>query len=134
MYGVNHGRQNVKRGIMKPNFVFIHADQFRADCIGVERKRSVFTPNIDFLANSGTRFDSAYATTPVCIPQRITALTGKLASNHGVLNNVGIPDFPMDGSLISKLNQNDYCTALVGRGFHTYPVQNNLGFEYWFLH
>ncbi|HZG84034.1 sulfatase-like hydrolase/transferase [Paenibacillus sp.] len=116
----------------KPNFVFIHTDQQRADCLGIEgRRKGLYTPNLDFLAVSGMRFSAAYATTPVCIPQRLTFLSGQTASMHGVLGNTGIPYFPFETTLPSELSKGGYQTALVGRTFHTYPFDHPYGFEYY---
>ena len=114
----------------KPNFVVIHTDQQRGDCLGIEGRKGLFTPNMDYMAVSGARFSAAYSTCPVCIPQRLTFLTGKLASTHGVMANVGIPHFPMETSLPKELGKGGYQTALVGRGFHTYPSDDPVGFEY----
>lgn len=83
------------------------------------------------MAVSGARFRSAYSTCPVCIPQRLTLLTGQLASTHGVRGNIGIPYFPMEHSLPRELSRGGYQTALVGRGFHTLPSDYPAGFEYY---
>lgn len=114
----------------RPNFIVIHTDQQRGDCLGVEGRKGLFTPNMDYLAVRGARFTSAYATTPVCIPQRLSFLSGQLASTHGVLGNVGIPYVPMEHSLPRELGRAGYQTALVGRTFHTTPVGDPIGFEY----
>ena len=37
------------------------------------------TPNIDRLAATGTRFASAYTTSPICVPARATLATGRYA-------------------------------------------------------
>ncbi len=42
------------------------------------------TPNLDALARSGLQFTSAYAATPVCSPSRMTWMTGRMPSTHGV--------------------------------------------------
>lgn len=42
------------------------------------------TPNIDRLAKGGVKFNRAFAATPVCSPSRVTYMTGKLPSQHGV--------------------------------------------------
>ncbi|MFE4080083.1 sulfatase-like hydrolase/transferase [Paenarthrobacter sp. YIM B13468] len=115
----------------RPSFIVIHTDQHRADCLGIEGQRRVFTPNLDYLAVSGARFSAAYSTCPVCIPQRLTFLTGQLASTHGVQGNIGIPYLPMQNSLPHVLRNGGYQTALVGRTFHTVPSDDPNGFEYY---
>lgn len=44
----------------------------------------IHSPNIDKLAQTGMRFTNAFAATPVCSPSRMTYMTGKLPSQHGV--------------------------------------------------
>ncbi|MGB1707535.1 MAG: sulfatase-like hydrolase/transferase, partial [Rubripirellula sp.] len=44
------------------------------------------TPNIDRLANSGTRFSNGYAANPVCSPTRYSILTGKYPSRVDATN------------------------------------------------
>jgi arylsulfatase A-like enzyme len=46
----------------RPNLLLIVTDQQRGDCIGVDALApdALQTPNLDFLANSGTRFARGY--------------------------------------------------------------------------
>src|SRR5260370_40888197 len=41
-------------------------------------------PNIDRLAREGAKVTRHYACTPVCSPSRMSYMTGKLPSQHGV--------------------------------------------------
>jgi len=70
------------------NVVFILADDLGYMDIGANNPNCFYdTPNIDRLAESGTRLISAYAACPVCSPTRASILTGK----HPV--RVGITDY-----------------------------------------
>lgn len=60
----------------RPNIVFIMADDLGEEAIGAYGGESFDTPNIDALAETGTRFTHAYST-PVCSPSRTTILTGR---------------------------------------------------------
>ena len=60
----------------RPNIVFIMADDLGDEVLGVYGGESFDTPNIDALAESGTRFTHAFST-PVCSPSRATILTGR---------------------------------------------------------
>ena len=72
------------------NIVFIVADQWRGDCLGLAKSRHpVMTPHVDQLAAEGVRFRQAYADCPVCMPQRATMLTGRVASRFGLPRNFG---------------------------------------------
>lgn len=44
------------------------------------------TPNIDRLAQQGTRFTNAYAACPVCSPTRASIMTGKYPARLGITN------------------------------------------------
>lgn len=115
----------------KPNFILIHTDQHRADCVGLAgRRKGLYTPHMDQIGYRGMVFRQAYSTCPICIPQRLTLMTGQLAKTHGVLDNIGIPHFPMEHSLPGELAKGGYQTALVGRSMHTYPEDESYGWEY----
>src|ERR1039457_5529500 len=61
----------------KSNILFIVSDQHRAGLT----KRSGYpldtSPTLDKLADSGIGFDRAYCTAPLCVPSRISMLTGR---------------------------------------------------------
>ena len=115
-----------------PNFIVIHTDQHRYDCIGVAGRRTgIYTPYIDSIAYQGINFTSAYAACPLCIPQRLSLLTGQLPERHGLFANVGIPYLPLETTLPSEMRRGGYQTALVGRTMHTYPFDYPYGFEYY---
>jgi arylsulfatase A-like enzyme len=132
MASAKNKKHNGSRSSERPNFIIIHTDQQRGDCLGIGgRHPGLFTPHIDSLANAGARFTAAYSTCPVCIPQRMTLMTGQLAATHGVLWNVGIPDFPFTHTLPGELSAAGYQTALVGRTMHLRPENRRYGFEYY---
>ncbi|MCA9041495.1 MAG: sulfatase [Planctomycetaceae bacterium] len=62
---------------VKPNVVFIIADDLGAHdlaCYGADLHE---TPNLDQFAREGVLFTSAYASAPVCTPTRAALMTGK---------------------------------------------------------
>ncbi|MCU0341283.1 MAG: sulfatase-like hydrolase/transferase [Spirosomaceae bacterium] len=65
----------------KPNIVLILADDLRADAVGCYGNPYVKTPNIDLLAQNGTRFERAYILGgdqgAVCAPSRAMLMSGK---------------------------------------------------------
>ncbi|MBN2712726.1 MAG: sulfatase-like hydrolase/transferase, partial [Planctomycetes bacterium] len=74
----------------KPNMILITADQWRGDCIGgFGSRHPVMTPHVTQLAMEGTRYAQAYADCPICMPQRVTTLTGQVASRFGLTGNFG---------------------------------------------
>ena len=114
----------------RPNFIVIHTDQQRADCVGINGQRpGIYTPAIDSIGWQGANFTAAYASCPVCMPQRLTLLTGQLPEHHGLFDNVGIPYLPLKTTLPAEMRRGGYQTALVGRTMHTYPFACPYGFE-----
>jgi arylsulfatase A len=62
---------------MKPNIVFILADDLGVYDLGCYGRKEHHTPNLDKLARQGTRFTSAYCAQPICSPTRAAIMTGK---------------------------------------------------------
>lgn len=73
----------------QPNILLIHADQHRADCLGVNGHPFLQTPNLDRLAADGANFTRAYTPIPLCTPARTSLLTGQWPMQHGVIANHG---------------------------------------------
>ena len=71
----------------RPNVLFITADQWRGDCLGVAGHPVVETPNIDRLAGQGTVFLRHYAQAVPCGPSRASLYTGLYQMNHRVVRN-----------------------------------------------
>ncbi|MDB2384222.1 sulfatase-like hydrolase/transferase [bacterium] len=59
-----------------PNILYIMSDQHSARVMGCAGDSAADTPNLDSLAKSGTRFSRAYCPSPVCLPSRMSMLTG----------------------------------------------------------
>ncbi|MGC6176871.1 sulfatase-like hydrolase/transferase [Lacrimispora sp. 38-1] len=116
----------------RPNFIVIHTDQHRFDCVGINnRRKGIYTPYLDTIGNMGANFTACYSNCPLCIPQRMSFLTGLTPEHHGLLSNIGIPYFPMETSLPTEMRRGSYQTAMVGRTMHTYPANESYGFEYY---
>jgi len=81
-----------------PNLLFIHSDQHCVNIAGCYGDTIVKTPHIDALSQAGVTFDNAYCPSPLCVPSRMSMLTGKhpfeleVWNNFHVLNS-GIPTF-----------------------------------------
>jgi arylsulfatase A len=61
---------------VKPNIIFILADDIGYEIPTYTGGQSHSTPNLDFLAASGTQFTQAHAS-PLCSPSRFMLMTGK---------------------------------------------------------
>jgi choline-sulfatase len=106
----------------KPNIVLICTDQHNPAVTGCYGNATVDTPNMDRLAAEGIRFNSAYCSAPMCVPSRMSFLTGLYPFNNGTLDN--------DGILSSKVptfahvaGGNGYRTVLSGRMHFRGPDQ-----------
>jgi len=98
----------------RPNVLFVMDDQHSARCLGCYGNDIVRTPAIDDLAAAGTRFDRAYCNNPICMPSRMSFLTGRYPNAHGVYGNYGaVPDDTL--SLAHHFRRNGYVTGGFGK-------------------
>ncbi|MCG8597572.1 MAG: sulfatase-like hydrolase/transferase, partial [Kiloniellales bacterium] len=89
-------------------------DQHRADHLGCYGNPTVRTPNIDALADRGTRYDRFYVANPVCMANRASLMTGRMPSAHGVYSN-GTPLGESSRTFVQRLREEGYDTALIGK-------------------
>jgi len=110
----------------RPNVLLITSDQQHFSTLGVTNPK-IRTPNLDRLANQGTRFDRAYCNNPVCSPSRSTIITGMYPAWHGCWTiGVKLPeDVPTVGHV---LQSNGYSTTLIGKA-HFQPLASRPGIE-----
>ena len=107
----------------RPNFLLISTDQQRADHLGCYGAGILRTPNIDSLAARGIRFDRAYVSSPVCMPNRASLVTGRMPSLHGVRHN-GL-NLPLDTATIGDvLRAEGWATALAGKAHFQCVTRN----------
>ncbi|MFF3494782.1 sulfatase [Streptomyces sp. NPDC002795] len=98
----------------RPNLVVFVADQLRADHLGFGGNPVVHTPHLDALAARSARFDRAYVTCPVCMPNRASIVTGRMPSAHGTRHN-GIPLHRDVQTFPRLLKDAGWRTAAVGK-------------------
>ena len=116
----------------RPNIVFIMPDQLRADFLSAYGASFIHTPNIDALGTHGATFGRAYSPHPVCVPARVSLMTGMNAVETGVLDNGQFlrPDYRACGirTWPEILNETGYHTVATGK-MHFYPWEQRLGFQ-----
>lgn len=98
----------------RPNIVYFVADQLRADALHHLGNEASITPNLDELCKEGISFRNAYCQNPVCVPSRISFLTGLYPHTTGhrtihYLQNEGEPN------LLRTMKQQGYEVIWVGR-------------------
>ena len=71
----------------RPNFVFFFTDDQTSSVLGCYGHPLAKTPNIDRLANEGTRFANAFVSQSICWVSRTTILTGLTGRSYGMPGN-----------------------------------------------
>ena len=106
----------------RPNFLFLMADQIRADALAVSGNRFVETPHLDALAGSGVRFANAYCPQALCTPSRSALLSGVYPHTSGLDHNlydVGnafkLSEFKLTPNWPTLLRQAGYYTGYIGK-------------------
>ncbi|HUU23273.1 MAG TPA: sulfatase-like hydrolase/transferase [Phycisphaerae bacterium] len=70
-----------------PNILLILSDEHNAGVAGPYGNAIVQTPSLDALSRRGVTFDSAYTSSPLCVPARLSITAGKYASRVGAWGN-----------------------------------------------
>jgi len=102
----------------KPHILILMPDQQRADCMSCAGHPTIKTPNMDRLAEQGTRFAQATTVSPICMPARTSFANGLYPHNHGMWANAG-EMLDEDETFFQLLQQAGYFTAHVGKA-HLY--------------
>ena len=117
---------------MKPNFIFILADDLGYADLGCYGGRAPVSPNLDRLAQQGIHFTQGYANSPVCSPTRFGLITGRwqyrlrgaaeeplTGKKTRLRPDLGLP--PEHPTLPSLLRAAGWRTALVGKWHLGHP-------------
>jgi arylsulfatase A len=103
-----------------PHIVLIVADDLGYGDLGCYGATKIHTPVIDQLAEEGTRFTDAYASSSLCSPSRYSILTGRYSwrtrLKYGVLKYFETPLIEKDRlTVASLLKRNGYHTVCIGK-------------------
>jgi len=71
----------VEQVALRPNIVFIMADDLGYESLGCDGGLDYATPHLDALAAGGVRFEHAHST-PVCTPTRVQVMTGRYTQRN----------------------------------------------------
>lgn len=137
-----------------PNVVFIVADDLGRSDLGCYGGEVFPTPNMDRMAEEGTRFTHCYGGHPVCAPSRDVLLTGRHtghttlrqnASGGGVGGSRTVDNGPLqhrvglaadDVTIAEILSEEGYATGAMGKWGLGEPgtdaVPTRKGFDTWF--
>ena len=81
---------NSQNGPRRPNILYIESDQHNPNISGCYGEDTVRTPNLDALAARGTVLTNAYCASPICVPSRMSLLTGRYPYENEVWCNTQI--------------------------------------------
>ncbi len=98
----------------RPNLLYIHSDQHSPHVTGCYGDDLVETPNLDRLAANGVVFDSAYCSSPICVPSRMSMLSGR----HPFQNEVWTNEHALESripTIAHAMGAAGYQPELVGR-------------------
>ena len=76
----------------RPNILIFMTDQQRGGTVLPHSPLKAITPNLDRFRSQGVTFAEAHCPSPHCCPSRATFFTGLYPSQHGVWNNVTVPN------------------------------------------
>ncbi len=109
---------------MPKDILFLISDQHSCRLQGYAGNAVVRTPHLDRLAAQGTVMLDCYAACPLCVPSRLTMLSGRYASSITALTNDASlhPDTP---TFVHALNAAGYDTTLCGRMHFIGPDQRH---------
>ena len=106
----------------RPNILLLYTDQQRWDAVGANGNREIITPNLDALAARGANFSRHFVQNPVCMPSRVSMLSGRYPSSLGI-THMGVPVPEELYTLPKILKRYGYRTANIGK-LHFLPHAN----------
>ena len=109
------------------NIVFIMSDDHSYQTISAYDKRFISTPNIDWLADNGVKFQESFVANSLSGPSRACMLTGKHSHTNGFTDNSKTFDGAQQ-TFPKLLQKQGYQTAMIGK-WHLTSLPT--GFNYW---
>jgi choline-sulfatase len=109
---------------VRPNILFVMADQMRADALGIVNGWTR-TPNLDRLAREGFLFHGLFTSSAECIPARFSLALGLYPHQTGVWENRSCTLNPQCPNWMQAVEQAGYRTSLFGKT-HLHPHEGDL--------
>ena len=106
----------------RPNLLYIHSDQHSPYVAGCYGDPLVETPHLDALAARGVVFDNTYCPSPICVPSRMSMLSGRYPCDNQVWTNTHILDSGIP-TFAHAMGAGGYRPVLVGRMHSVGPDQ-----------
>jgi choline-sulfatase len=96
------------------NLLLVLADEHTSAVCGPYGSSLAETPALDRLAAEGCVFENAYCNAPMCVPSRLSFISGRYSWKIGAWSNASEPP-PNVGSVASTLSEHGYETSAVGK-------------------
>ena len=109
------------------HILVLFCDQLRADCIGACGNDEIQTPAMDSLVRDGVVHERAITPSPVCVPARLSLMSGHYASRHGNNNNNLRSVYEGEG-FYAELTKNGYQSCCVGKMHNVWDLYGKMGF------
>ena len=114
----------------RPNILLITTDQQRGDCLSLDSHGPSYlqTPNLDWVARTGTHFRRGYSECPSCIPARRVLMTGAAPAANGAVGFKSTQWNPPH-TLAGELSRAGYQTEMIGK-LHLTPIRKCYSFDH----
>ncbi len=111
----------------RPNVVIIMTDEQKATSLPLYGNSVVQAPNLERLAAEGMLFTHAHATCPLCVPARVSMMTGRYPHTTGSRTNLFLMQ-PGERHLVDLFAEDGYRTGLVGKN-HCFQARDLAKFD-----
>ena len=106
----------------RPNLLYIHSDQHNPYVTGCYGDSLVDTPHLDALAARGVTLENTYCPSPICVPSRMSMLSGRYPHENAVWTNSHMLDSSIP-TFAHAMGAGGYRPVLVGRMHAVGPDQ-----------
>lgn len=97
------------------NVILLMTDEHNPRITGCYGDTLVKTPTLDGLAARGVRFTSAYCQNPICVPSRVSLVSGRMPSHLQTFGNTANQKYENMTTLADVFNKAGYQTAWFGK-------------------
>jgi choline-sulfatase len=107
---------------MRPNLLYIHSDQHNPFVTGCYGDDVAETPHLNRLADRGVVLDTVYCPSPICVPSRMSMLSGRYPHENEVWTNNHSLDTSIP-TMAHAMGAGGYHPVLIGRMHSVGPDQ-----------
>jgi len=98
----------------RPNLLYIHSDQHNPRVLGCYGDPLIRSPHLDALAEAGVLIEHAYCPSPICVPSRMSTLTGRHPHENRVWTNSHVLSSAIP-TMAHSMGAGGYRPVLIGR-------------------